>query len=144
MSGHVGLALATVWRQGHRKVLGSCRLPCSCSHTCALLSCALPPPVLPEARAWLGWDGEATSSRVPCCALSCSRVLQSVVLLSDSQLHLFLQSQLSVPEIEACVQGRGSLTVSDAILCYAMSNCGWAQEERQSTSHLAKGDQLNR
>ncbi|XP_036053723.1 sorting nexin-11 isoform X2 [Onychomys torridus] len=71
-------------------------------------------------------------------------VLQSVVLLSDSQLHLFLQSQLSVPEIEACVQGRGSLTVSDAILCYAMSNCGWAQEEkRQSTSHLAKGDQLN-
>lgn len=67
-----------------------------------------------------------------------------MVLLSDSQLHLFLQSQLSVPEIEACVQGRGSMTVSDAILGYAMSNCGWAQEERQSTSHLAKGDQPNR
>uniref|UniRef100_A0A2I3STK9 Sorting nexin 11 n=2 Tax=Pan TaxID=9596 RepID=A0A2I3STK9_PANTR len=69
------------------------------------------------------------------------RVLQSVVLLSDSQLHLFLQSQLSVPEIEACVQGRSTMTVSDAILRYAMSNCGWAQEERQSSSHLAKGDQ---
>ena len=78
------------------------------------------------------------------CTLCCRRVLQSVVLLSDSQLHLFLQSQLSVPEIEACVQGRGPLTVSDAILSYAMSNCGWAQEERQSASHLAKGDQLNR
>ncbi|XP_078230375.1 sorting nexin-11 isoform X2 [Callithrix jacchus] len=33
------------------------------------------------------------------------------------------------------------MTVSDAILRYAMSNCGWAQEERQSSSHLAKGDQ---
>ncbi|XP_060059629.1 sorting nexin-11 isoform X3 [Erinaceus europaeus] len=68
-------------------------------------------------------------------------VLQSVVLLSDSQLHLFLQSQLSVPEIEACVQGRSPMTVSDAILRYAISNCGWVQEERQGSSHLAKGDQ---
>lgn len=74
----------------------------------------------------------------------CSRVLQSVVLLSDSQLHLFLQSQLSVPEIEACVQGRSPMSVSDAILRYAMSNCGWAQEERQGSSHLAKGDQPKR
>uniref|UniRef100_A0A669QEN8 Sorting nexin 11 n=1 Tax=Phasianus colchicus TaxID=9054 RepID=A0A669QEN8_PHACC len=29
------------------------------------------------------------------------KVVQNVVLLSDSRLHLFLQSQLSVPEIEA-------------------------------------------
>ncbi|NWI70461.1 SNX11 protein, partial [Todus mexicanus] len=57
------------------------------------------------------------------------KVVQNVVLLSDSRLHLFLQSQLSVPEIEACVQGRGAQTVTDAILHYAMSNCGWAQEE---------------
>lgn len=80
-----------------------------------------------------------------CCPTCiCPRVLQSVVLLSDSQLHLFLQSQLSVPEIEACVQGRSPMTVSDAILRYAMSNCGWVQEERQSSSHLAKGDQPKR
>ncbi|XP_065434074.1 sorting nexin-11 isoform X2 [Chrysemys picta bellii] len=57
------------------------------------------------------------------------KVVQNVVLLSDSQLHLFLQSQLSVPEIEACVQGQSPLTVTDAILRYAMSNCGWVQEE---------------
>ncbi|XP_036195127.1 sorting nexin-11 isoform X2 [Myotis myotis] len=77
-----------------------------------------------------------------CCPTCvCPRVLQSVVLLSDSQLHLFLQSQLSVPEIEACVRGQSRTTVSDAILRYAMSNCGWAQEERQGSSHLAKGDQ---
>ncbi|NXY51496.1 SNX11 protein, partial [Ceuthmochares aereus] len=57
------------------------------------------------------------------------KVVQNVVLLSDSRLHLFLQSQLSVPEIEACVQGQGSQTVTEAILHYAMSNCGWVQEE---------------
>ncbi|KFP89177.1 Sorting nexin-11, partial [Apaloderma vittatum] len=55
------------------------------------------------------------------------KVVQNVVLLSDSRLHLFLQSQLSVPEIEACVQGQGSQTVTGAILHYAMSNCGWVQ-----------------
>ncbi|NWJ12010.1 SNX11 protein, partial [Crypturellus undulatus] len=57
------------------------------------------------------------------------RVVQNVVLLSDSRLHLFLQSQLSVPEMEACVEGRGSLTVTDAVLHYAMSRCGWAQDD---------------
>lgn len=114
-------------------------------------SLRLPFPVLHEAKAQLRWGGGggedaiyAAVSRVVLWCTLCCRVLQSVVLLSDSQLHLFLQSQLSVPEIEACVQGRGSMTVSDAILSYAMSNCGWAQEERQSSSHLAKGDQLNR
>ncbi|XP_077773470.1 sorting nexin-11 isoform X1 [Podarcis muralis] len=68
------------------------------------------------------------------------KVVQNVVLLSDSQLHLFLQSQLSIPEIEACVQGRGSLSVTDAILHYAMSNCGWVQEEDSHSALLAKGD----
>ncbi|XP_033025464.1 sorting nexin-11 [Lacerta agilis] len=68
------------------------------------------------------------------------KVVQNVVLLSDSQLHLFLQSQLSIPEIEACVQGRGSLSVTDAILHYAMSNCGWVQEEESHSALLAKGD----
>ncbi|CAI5790162.1 sorting nexin-11 isoform X2 [Podarcis lilfordi] len=68
------------------------------------------------------------------------KVVQNVVLLSDSQLHLFLQSQLSIPEIEACVQGRGSLSVTDAILHYAMSNCGWVQEEDSHSTLLAKGD----
>ncbi|NXK87105.1 SNX11 protein, partial [Formicarius rufipectus] len=57
------------------------------------------------------------------------KVVQNVVLLSDSRLHLFLQSQLSVPDIEACVQGQGTQTVTQAILHYAMSNCGWVQEE---------------
>ncbi|KAM6451892.1 sorting nexin-11 isoform 1-T5 [Liasis olivaceus] len=60
------------------------------------------------------------------------KTVQNVVLLSDSQLHLFLQSQLSVTEIEAYVQGRGPMSVTDAILRYARSNCGWIQENRHS------------
>ncbi|XP_053119961.1 sorting nexin-11 isoform X2 [Hemicordylus capensis] len=68
------------------------------------------------------------------------QVVQNVVLLSDSQLHLFLQSQLSIPEIEACVQGQGPLSVTDAILRYAMSNCGWVQEEDSRSALLARGD----
>lgn len=71
--------------------------------------------------------------------LSARRVVQNVVLLSDSRLHLFLQSQLSVPEIEACVQGQGSQTVTDAILHYAMSRCGWAQEQESRPATLLPG-----
>ncbi|OXB65573.1 UNVERIFIED_CONTAM: hypothetical protein H355_014881 [Colinus virginianus] len=67
------------------------------------------------------------------------KVVQNVVLLSDSRLHLFLQSQLSVPEIEACVQGQGSQTVTEAILHYAMSNCGWVQEEENRPTLLPGG-----
>ncbi|XP_055476359.1 sorting nexin-11 isoform X2 [Psammomys obesus] len=104
----------------------------------------VPVPELPGKSTFFGSSDEFIEKRRQGLQLFLEKVLQSVVLLSDSQLHLFLQSQLSVPEIEACVQGRGSMSVSDAILSYAMSNCGWAQEERQSTSHLAKGDQLNR
>ncbi|XP_050841858.1 sorting nexin-11 isoform X2 [Serinus canaria] len=55
------------------------------------------------------------------------RVVQSAVLLSDSRLHLFLQSQLPVPAIEACVQGRGPHSVTEAILHYAMAGCAWGQ-----------------
>uniref|UniRef100_A0A8C6ZCZ8 Sorting nexin 11 n=1 Tax=Nothoprocta perdicaria TaxID=30464 RepID=A0A8C6ZCZ8_NOTPE len=62
------------------------------------------------------------------------KVVQNVVLLSDSRLHLFLQSQLPVPEMEACVQGRGALTVTEAILHYAMSQCAWAQQGERRPS----------
>ncbi|KAG8446849.1 hypothetical protein GDO86_014349 [Hymenochirus boettgeri] len=61
------------------------------------------------------------------------QTVQNMVLLSDSQLHLFLQSQLTLTEIEACVQGRRPYTAAEAILNYAMSNQGWAQEEIPSS-----------
>ncbi|XP_043911250.1 sorting nexin-11 [Protopterus annectens] len=50
------------------------------------------------------------------------QVLQKMVLLSDSHLHLFLQTQLSATEIETCVQGKTPYTVTDAIMNYAMSS----------------------
>ncbi|MBW03850.1 Sorting nexin-11, partial [Eschrichtius robustus] len=100
-----------------------------------------PVPELPGKSTFFGSSDEFIEKRRQGLQHFLEKVLQSVVLLSDSQLHLFLQSQLSVPEIEACVQGRSPMSVSDAILRYAMSNCGWAQEERRGSSHLAKGDQ---
>ncbi|KAL2080433.1 hypothetical protein ACEWY4_024226 [Coilia grayii] len=42
-------------------------------------------------------------------------VLHNPLLLSDSRLHLFLQSQLSVRKIEACARGRTRYTVAQAI-----------------------------
>lgn len=101
---------------------------------------------------WICWGGHPGNvsclGRAECSVLlqTClspllfsHRVVQNVVLLSDSRLHLFLQSQLSVPEIEACVQGQGSQTVTEAILHYAMSNCGWVQEEESRPMLLPGG-----
>ncbi|KAG7492383.1 hypothetical protein MATL_G00014060 [Megalops atlanticus] len=61
------------------------------------------------------------------------KVVHLTVCLSDSQLHLFLQTQLPVGHIEDCVQGHTPYTVTDAILTYASSNRGWAQEEEDVT-----------
>lgn len=51
------------------------------------------------------------------------------VCLSDSQLHLFLQTQLPVGHIQDCVQGHTPYSVTDAILDYASSNQGFAQAQ---------------
>ncbi|XP_066531484.1 sorting nexin-10A [Hoplias malabaricus] len=42
-------------------------------------------------------------------------VLQNPLLLSDSRLHLFLQSHLNITKMEACVQGQTRYTVAQAI-----------------------------
>ncbi|XP_072317415.1 sorting nexin-10B [Eucyclogobius newberryi] len=43
------------------------------------------------------------------------QILQSPLLLSDSCLHLFLQSQLSVAKMEACATGRTPFSVTQAV-----------------------------
>ncbi|XP_014034526.1 nestin isoform X2 [Salmo salar] len=58
-----------------------------------------------------------------------AKVCSMTVCLSDSQLHLFLQTQLPVGHILDCVQGHTPYTVTEAILTYASSNQGWVQEE---------------
>ncbi|XP_047465565.1 sorting nexin-11 [Mugil cephalus] len=57
------------------------------------------------------------------------KVVHMTVCLSDSQLHLFLQTQLPVGHIQDCVQGHTPYTVTDAILTYASSNRGLAQAQ---------------
>ncbi|XP_061520075.1 sorting nexin-11 isoform X1 [Phycodurus eques] len=61
-------------------------------------------------------------------------VVNMTVCLSDSQLHLFLQTQLPVGHILDCVQGHTPYTVMDAILTYASSNQGWAQAQEEDTA----------
>ncbi|XP_044063398.1 sorting nexin-10B isoform X1 [Siniperca chuatsi] len=43
------------------------------------------------------------------------QILQSPLLLSDSCLHLFLQSQLSVSKMQACAAGRTHYSVAQAV-----------------------------
>ncbi|XP_061764114.1 sorting nexin-11 [Nerophis ophidion] len=62
------------------------------------------------------------------------RVVHMTVCLSDSQLHLFLQTQLPVGHILDCVQGHTPYTVTDAILTYASSNLGWAQAQEEDAA----------
>ncbi|XP_048411455.1 sorting nexin-10B isoform X4 [Stegostoma tigrinum] len=56
-------------------------------------------------------------------------VLQINVLLSDSRLHLFLQTQLNTTEIEACASGQTDYTVDDAVHRHATSNRRFPVEE---------------
>ncbi|XP_031947529.1 sorting nexin-11 isoform X5 [Corvus moneduloides] len=87
----------------------------------------VPVPELPgkSAAFFVGSTDEFIEKRRQGLQQFLEKVLQSVVLLSDSRLHLFLQSQLPVPAIEACVQGRGPHGVTEAILRYAMAPCAW-------------------
>ncbi|XP_042330796.1 sorting nexin-10 isoform X2 [Sceloporus undulatus] len=43
------------------------------------------------------------------------KILQNPLLLSDSRLHLFVQTQLSPEDIEACVSGHTKYSVAEAI-----------------------------
>uniref|UniRef100_UPI0037E7AEE5 sorting nexin-11 n=1 Tax=Semicossyphus pulcher TaxID=241346 RepID=UPI0037E7AEE5 len=61
------------------------------------------------------------------------KVVHMTVCLSDSQLHLFLQTQLPVGHILDCVQGHTPYSVMDAILTYASSNQGFAQAQEEDS-----------
>ncbi|XP_040208831.1 sorting nexin-10 [Rana temporaria] len=63
-----------------------------------------------------------------------NKVVQCSLLLSDSRLHLFLQTQLTPEEIEACVSGQTKYSVADAIHKFAKSNRRFPEEEEEQTS----------
>lgn len=62
------------------------------------------------------------------------RILHNTELLSDSCLHLFLQSQLSVKDIEVCAEGKSHYTVTEAI-----QNSG-SQTQRFGSEENSKGE----
>lgn len=57
------------------------------------------------------------------------RVLHNALLLSDSSLHLFLQSHLNSEDIEACVSGQTKYTVEEAIHKFALMNRRFPEED---------------
>lgn len=70
------------------------------------------------------------------------RILQNPVLLSDSRLHLFVQTQLSPEEIEACVSGHTKYSVADAIQEFASLKRRFPieHEEKKKEENYADSD----
>ncbi|XP_014311379.1 sorting nexin-10 isoform X1 [Myotis lucifugus] len=57
------------------------------------------------------------------------KVLHNALLLSDSSLHLFLQSHLNSEDIEACVSGQTKYSVEEAIHKFALMNRRFPEED---------------
>nr|XP_056713699.1 sorting nexin-10 [Euleptes europaea] len=70
------------------------------------------------------------------------QILQNPLLLSDSRLHLFVQTQLSPEEIEACVSGQTKYSVADAIQEFASMKRRFPieHEEKKKEENYADSD----
>ncbi|CAN9514307.1 unnamed protein product [Ophioblennius macclurei] len=64
------------------------------------------------------------------------KILHNPLLLSDSCLHLFLQSQLSVSKMEACAAGRTHYTVAQAVRCCGLRRFH-SEEDVQKELHTS-------
>ncbi|XP_051922686.1 sorting nexin-10B isoform X2 [Hippocampus zosterae] len=64
------------------------------------------------------------------------QILQSPQLLSDSCLHLFLQSELSMAKMEACAEGRTRYSVAQAVQCCGIRRF-LSQEALQKDSNIS-------
>ncbi|KAK9513680.1 hypothetical protein VZT92_027195 [Zoarces viviparus] len=60
-------------------------------------------------------NGQQITERMKGLHKFLEQILQSPLLLSDSCLHLFLQSQLSVSNMEACAAGQTHYSVAQAV-----------------------------
>ncbi|KAM4600812.1 sorting nexin-10B [Polymixia lowei] len=76
-------------------------------------------------------NGQQISERMTGLQRFLEQIVQSPLLLSDSCLHLFLQSQLSVPKMEACAAGRTHYSVAQAV-----QRCGCARRRFHSAEDL--------
>ncbi|MED6249284.1 Sorting nexin-10A, partial [Ataeniobius toweri] len=73
---------------------------------------------------------EQVSTRMKGLQEFLENVLQNPLLLSDSRLHLFLQSDLSITKIERCALGKTRYTVAEAI---QKSGCGYSNSEDKTS-----------
>ncbi|XP_075891031.1 sorting nexin-11 [Nelusetta ayraudi] len=94
----------------------------------------VPVPDLPGKSLFFFSDEDFLESRRKGLQVFLDKVVHMTVCLSDSQLHLFLQTQLPVGHIQDCVQGHTPYSVTDAILTYASSNRGFAQAQQEDES----------
>lgn len=62
-------------------------------------------------------NGRQISARMKGLQSFLEQILQCPFLLSNSCVHLFLQSRLSVAQMEACASGRTRYSVAQAIQC---------------------------
>ncbi|XP_056901311.1 sorting nexin-10B isoform X1 [Takifugu flavidus] len=67
-------------------------------------------------------------------------ILQDPLLLSDSCLHLFLQTQLSVSKIEACAAGRTHYSVVQAVQGYGLRRFHSTEDLQNSLSTSCDSD----
>ncbi|XP_034030888.1 sorting nexin-10B [Thalassophryne amazonica] len=76
----------------------------------------VPLPELPPKNPFFSLNNaQQISERMKGLQTFLKQILQSPLLLSDSCLHLFLQSQLSVSKMEACAAGRTKYSVAQAV-----------------------------
>ncbi|XP_012691517.1 sorting nexin-10A [Clupea harengus] len=77
-------------------------------------------PKLPPWNPFFSWSNSCqVAERMKGLQKFLEDVMQIPLLLSSSRLHLFLQSQLNIMKIEACIQGNKRYTVAQAIQGFA-------------------------
>ncbi|XP_073341266.1 sorting nexin-10B isoform X2 [Pagrus major] len=73
-------------------------------------------PVLPPKNPFFSLNnGQQITERMKGLQKFLENIVQNPLLLSDSCLHLFLQSQLSVSKMQACASGRTRYSVAQAV-----------------------------
>ncbi|XP_014884453.1 sorting nexin-10A [Poecilia latipinna] len=89
---------------------------------------------LPKLPPWIPFfslkNKEQVSKRMKGLQEFLENVFQNPLLLSDSRLHLFLQSDLSIRRIERCALGKTRYTVAEAI---QLSRSGYSSSEDKSS-----------
>nr|ACQ59072.1 Sorting nexin-10 [Anoplopoma fimbria] len=85
-------------------------------------------------------NGQQITERMKGLQKFLEQILQSPLLLSDSCLHLFLQSQLSVPKMEACAAGQTHYSVAQAVQCCGLRRFHSEEDLQKNVSMSCDSD----